>query len=113
MWFWDSEHNNLFKIGDSRAKSNTDFRNTEISAIRIAKRIEESSLEWETRMGVEVMDEGLLFYLFIFAFCFKSVDTSNFKLGRNDYDKNNSSNYVNTELTSIPQTTVVHACANT
>lgn len=65
-------------------------------------------------MGMEeVIDKGLLFYLFIFAFCFESVNTSNFKLGRNDYDKNNSSNYVNTELISIPRTTVVHAYANT
>lgn len=57
--------------------------------MRTAERTERPSLGWEPRLGVEeVLDKGLLFYLFSFAFCVKSVNTSDFKLGRNDYDNN-------------------------
>ena len=40
-------------------------------------------------MGVEeVINKGLLFYLFL-LFVLSLLNTSNFKLGRNDYVKNN------------------------
>lgn len=74
-WFWDSEQKQLFKIDDSRAKSNTDFRNIEISVIRIAKRIGKSLLGWENRMGVRRSwtRDYCFTYLFLLFVCFKSV----------------------------------------
>ena len=70
---------NLFKMDDSRAKSITDFRSIEVSAIRIAKRMGKISY-WGGRPGLGCWRSGTRDCCFFLFACFKSINTSKFKL---------------------------------
>jgi len=76
---------------NSRDRSITDSGNIELSATRIAKRIEKVLIVVGDQDGVGKSEKSdYCFVLFLIFSCFKSLNTSDFQLGEYITNKNTS-----------------------